>query len=107
MLGSLPGASCPAVPSGSSAKFKLQAVPSQALQPSRPLLLLSLSSSSSPDNTGTIVVAANSGPGLSTAEQLNQRRDEDKHSKKGSSRPKARALSGIKSPCARVKQVFT
>lgn len=41
------------------------------------------------------------------AEQVNQRRDKDKHSRKGSSRPKARALSGIKSPCARVKQPFT
>lgn len=41
------------------------------------------------------------------AEQVNQRRDKDKHSKKGSSRPKVRALSGIKSPCAEVKQAFT
>lgn len=48
----LPGASCPAVPGSSCAKFKLLAVPSQALQPSWPLLLPSLSPSSSPDNAG-------------------------------------------------------
>lgn len=56
---------------------------------------------------GTIAAAADSGPELSVAEQVNQRRDKDKHSRKGSSRPKARALSGIKSPRARVKQPFT
>lgn len=100
-----PGASCPG---GGGTKFKFLAVPGQALcSPAGP-------SSSRPCphhppliTQGTIVAAANSGPELSTAKQVNPRRDEGKHSKKGSSRPKARAFSGIKSPCAGVMQAFT
>jgi len=102
----LPRAPYPDVPSGSGAKFKLLAVPGQALQPSRPLLLRPCPHHPPLTAQGTIATAANSGPELSTAEQVNQRRDEDKHSKKGSLRPKARALSGIKSPCAGVKQAL-
>lgn len=104
----LPEASCPAVPGSGGAKFKLLAVPGQALcSPASPSCSCPCPHHPPLITQGTIAEAANSGPELSVAEQVNQRRDKDKHSKKGSSRPKAGALSGIKSPCAGVKQAFT
>lgn len=82
----LPRTSCPAVPGNGCAKFKLLAVPSHLVQPEQPLLLLSLSPKSSPDNIGN-----NSGRRAWAGGRAGKSgRDKDKHSPKGSSGPKAR-----------------
>lgn len=82
-LPTAPAQLCPAVVAPSSSS-RLSPARLSADQPAPPAPIPA--PSKPPITQGTIVEAANSGPEFSTAEHVNQRRDKDKQSKKGSLR---------------------